>query len=403
MLTVAEARQRILAPLTRLPGEEVAVREAHDRVLAESVTATTDVPPFANSAMDGYAVIAGDVAQARPDRPVRLAVAGEVRAGFAPAHPVRPGTAVRIMTGAAIPDGADAVVRVEDTAEGDHEVLVQVPVEAGTSLRAAGSDLRAGEVVAREGQVLTPGVIGVCAAAGRRRLRCVRRPRVLVLTTGDELREPGEPLQPGQIVNTNRYALAAAVAEAGGVVVDAGVARDERAQLAAALQRASEADLVVTSGGVSMGSYDLVRDLLAQEGAIDFWQVALRPGKPLAFGRIHDVPMIGLPGNPVSSLVTFELFARPALLRMQGREDRERPRLTARTDSALVNPPHLEQYFRGIARHGPDGLRVALTGDQGSHVLRSMADANCLVVVPQGTSRVPAGAEVEIMPLAPID
>jgi molybdopterin molybdotransferase len=402
VLSVAEARQRILERVSRLPAEGVPLGAAAGRVLAEDVRAGADVPGFDNSAMDGYAVLARDVAAAGPHNPVRLPVRGEVRAGVAPPHPLQAGSAMRIMTGAAIPSGADAVVRVEDTSEEDGAVLVRVPVAAGTSLRAAGSDLKAGDPIASTGQLLTPGVIGVCAAAGRSSLRCLRRPRVMVLTTGDELREVGEPLGPGQIVNTNRYTLAAAVEEAGALVLDAGVARDEREEIAAALVRAQDADLVISSGGVSMGTYDLVREMLAQEGRIDFWQVALRPGKPLAFGAVHGVPLIGLPGNPVSSLVAFELFARPALLKMQGREDRERPRLLARTEEELSSPPHLEQYFRGIARRDGEEIKVRLTGDQGSHVLRSMADANCLVVVPQDTGRIPAGETVEIMALAPI-
>lgn len=402
MLSVAQARQRILDQVGRLAAEDVPLREAAGRVLAEEVRATTDVPGFTNSAMDGYAVLARDVAAAGPANPVRLPLRGEVRAGVAPPHPLQAGTAIRIMTGAPVPAGADAVVRVEDTAEEDGAVLIRASVSAGTSLRAAGSDLRAGDLVAAPGRVVSPGVIGVCAAAGRTSLRCLRRPSVMVLTTGDELRDVGEPLEPGQIVNTNRYTLAAAVEEAGGLVLDAGVARDEREQIAAALRQAAAADLVISSGGVSMGAYDLVRDLLAQEGRIDFWQVALRPGKPLAFGSVRGVPLIGLPGNPVSSLVAFELFARPALLKMQAREDRERPRLWARTEDALSGPPHLEQYFRGVARRQDDGISVRLTGDQGSHVLRSMADANCLVILPLKTGQIPAGGRVEIIELAPI-
>ena len=402
MLSVAQARQRILDQVGRLAAEDVPLREAAGRVLAEEVRATTDVPGFTNSAMDGYAVLARDVAAAGPANPVRLPLRGEVRAGVAPPHPLQAGTAIRIMTGAPVPAGADAVVRVEDTAEEDGAVLVRASVSAGTSLRAAGSDLRAGDLVAAPGRVLSPGVIGVCAAAGRTSLRCLRRPSVMVLTTGDELRDVGEPLEPGQIVNTNRYTLAAAVEEAGGLVLDAGVAPDEREEIVAALRQADAADLVISSGGVSMGTYDLVRDLLAQEGRIDFWQVALRPGKPLAFGSVRGVPLIGLPGNPVSSLVAFELFARPALLKMQAREDRERPRLWARTEDALSGPPHLEQYFRGVARRQDDGISVRLTGDQGSHVLRSMADANCLVILPLKTGQIPAGGRVEIIELAPI-
>jgi len=402
LLTVAQARERILDRVAALDSETVALPEARGRVLAEEIRSERDVPPFANSAMDGYAVRARDVAKASAAQPVRLRVLGEIRAGAAPPGSVQPQTALRIMTGAMIPDGSDAVVRVEDTAEHDGTVDVRVPVAAGTSLRAAGSDLHRGDLLATAGRVVTPGLIGVLASAGRAAVQCVRRPRVLVLTTGDELREPGEALGPGQITNTNRYTLLAAVQDAGGIVIDAGVARDERGDLIERLGAAGDADLVVTTGGVSMGAYDLVRGLLEEREAVTFWQVALRPGKPLMFATVGGVPLIGLPGNPVSTLVAFELFVRPALLKLQGRTDLERPRLTAIAEEPLHNPPHLEQYFRGIARHDGARLLVRLTGDQGSHVLRSMADANCLVVVPLGTSEVAAGSPVEILPLGPI-
>ncbi|HEX9095280.1 MAG TPA: gephyrin-like molybdotransferase Glp [Candidatus Dormibacteraeota bacterium] len=403
LLTVAQARERILDRITALDSETVALTEARGRVLAEEVRAERDVPPFANSAMDGYAIRAGDVMQASAAQPVRLRVLGEIRAGAAPPIAVQPRTALRIMTGAMIPEGSDAVVRIEDTAEHDGTVDVRVPVAAGTSLRAAGSDLHRGDLLAGASRVVTPGLIGVLASAGRVAVRCIRRPRVLVLTTGDELREPGETLGPGQITNTNRYTLLAAVEDAGGIVIDAGVARDERGDLIERLATAGDTDLVVTTGGVSMGAYDLVRGVLEEREAVTFWQVALRPGKPLMFATVGGVPLIGLPGNPVSTLVTFELFVRPALLKLQGRTDLERPRLTAITEEPLQNPPHLEQYFRGIARRDGARIVVRLTGDQGSHVLRSMADANCLVIVPLGMSDVAAGSSVEIILLAPIE
>jgi molybdopterin molybdotransferase len=402
VLTVAQARERILQRIRVLEPEDVALTASRGRVLAEDVRSDRDVPPFANSAMDGFAVRAADVRSASPSAPARLRVLGEIQAGAAPSTAVESHTALRIMTGAMMPAGADAVVRMEDTAEQDGMVEIRVAVDEGTSVRSAGSDLHQGDVVGAAGRVITPGLIGVLAAAGRSAVRCIRRPRVLVLTTGDELREPGEALGPGQITNTNRSALAAAAEEAGGQVIDVGVARDDRADLVQRLRSARDADLVLTTGGVSMGAYDLVRDLIEEEHAVDFWQVALRPGKPLLFGTIGSAPLIGLPGNPVSTLVTFELFGRPALLKMQGRTDLLRPRLTAITEAALTNPPHLEQYFRGVARRDGDRIVVRLTGDQGSHVLRSMADANCLIVVPQGTSEVAAGEPVDIIPLAPI-
>ena len=353
--------------------------------------------------MDGYAVLASDVRTATATQPVRLKIVGEIRAGAPPPARVTPGSTLRIMTGAMVPEGADAVVKVEDTAESDGQVEIRVPVGRGTSLRGAGTDLRKGDMVATKGRVITSGLVGVLASAGRTSVRCVRRPRVLVLTTGDELREAGEPLGPGQITNTSRYTLMAAVEEAGGEVIDAGVARDERDDLLVRLRKGSSADLLLTTGGVSMGAYDLVRQLMELNQRVDFWQVALRPGKPLLFGELDGVPLLGLPGNPVSTLVCFELFARPALLKQQGRTDLDRQHLTAVTEDRLSNPPHLEQYFRGIAQRVGDRILVRLTGDQGSHVLRSMADANCFIVVPQGTSEVPPGGTVDIIPLAPID
>ena len=403
MLTVAEARARILSGVPVLDAESVELLDSRDRVLAEEVRAVRDVPPFTNSAMDGYALRASDVAAANQQQPVELRLLGEVRAGAAPRLAVDRGSAVRIMTGAMLPEGADAVVRIEDTAESDGRVQVRVGVGTGVNIRAAGSDVAEGSVVATPGRLVTPGLIGVLASAGRDTVRCVRRPRVLVLSTGDELRDAGEPLEPGQITNTNRYTLLAALDSVGAIGLDGGVAPDERGVLAERLERAREADLVVTTGGVSMGAYDLVRSLLEERDSVDFWQVALRPGKPLIFGSFRGVPLVGLPGNPVSSLVGFELFVKPALRRMQGRKNAEPTMLPAVTEERLGALPGLEQYLRGVARRESGRLLVKLTGNQGSHVLRSMADANCLVRVLPGDRELAAGAPIEIIPLAALD
>ena len=311
MLTVAQARERILARIRVLESEDLPLLACRERVLAEEVRALRDVPPFPNSAMDGYAVRAADVRDASAERPVRLRVVGEVRAGEVPRAPVERSTALRIMTGATIPEGSDAVVRVEDTEERDGQVEVRIAVPKGMSVRAAGSDLRKDDVVATAGRLVTPGLIGVLASAGKPTVRCIRQPRVAIMTTGDELRDAGEALGPAEITNTNRYSLSAALLEAGAAVLDAGVARDDRDDLVHRLESTREADLVVTTGGVSMGAYDLVRSLLEERDAVDFWQVALRPGKPLIFGTVHGVPLIGLPGNPVSALVGLRVV-RPA-------------------------------------------------------------------------------------------
>jgi len=403
VLTVAEARARILSRIPVLDSEPVELLESRDRVLAEEVRAVRDVPPFTNSAMDGYALRASDIAPASGERPVELRLLGEVRAGFPAALAVEQGSAIRIMTGAMLPHGADAVVRVEDTAEADGRVAIRVPVGTGVNVRSAGTDVAAGSVVAAPGRLVTPGLIGVLASAGRDTVRCIRRPRVLVLSTGDELRNAGEPLKPGQITNTNRYTLLAALDSVGAIGLDGGVAPDERWVLAERLEGARDADLIVTTGGVSMGAYDLVRSLLEEQDSVDFWQVALRPGKPLIFGSFRGVPLIGLPGNPVSTLVGFELFVKPALRQMQGRKDSEPALLPATTEERLAAIPGLEQYLRGVARRHSGRLLVRLTGNQGSHVLRSMADANCLVRVPPGEGELPAGSAVEVIPLAPLD
>jgi len=398
VLTVVQARDRILARIATLDAEDVALLESRDRVLVEEVRAVRDVPPFTNSAMDGYAVRADDVRVTSPERPARLRLLGEIRAGAPAAMAVTPSTTLRIMTGAMIPPGADAVVRVEDTSEADGQVEIRVGVETGTNVRGAGTDVAKGSVVATPGRLVTPGLIGVLASAGRSTVRCVRRPRVRILTTGDELRDAGQSLGAGEITNTNRYTLLASLEASGAIGLDSGVARDDRADLAARLE-SDGADLVVTTGGVSMGAYDLVRSLLEEHDAVDFWQVALRPGKPLLFGSVHGVPLIGLPGNPVSSLVGFELFVKPAIRKMQGRVDVEPLLIPAVTVDRLTSIPHLEQYLRGVARREAGRLLVHLTGNQGSHVLRSMADANCLVRVPAAEGDLGPGAAVEILPL----
>ncbi len=399
MLTVAEARDRILARLSVLDGEDLPLLESRDRVLVEEVRAIRDVPPFTNSAMDGYAVRASDVRAASPHQPARLRLLGEIRAGAPATTPLQARTALRIMTGAMMPPGADAVVRIEDTAEADGQVEIRVGVDVGVNIRGSGTDIAKGTVVAAPGRLVTPGLIGVLASAGRSSVRCVRQPRVRILSTGDELRDAGQPLRPGEITNTNRYTLLASIEAAGAIGIDAGAARDDRQEIASRLD-ADGADLVVTTGGVSMGAYDLVRSLLEERDAVDFWQVALRPGKPLVFGAVRGIPLIGLPGNPVSSLVGFELFVKPALRKMQGRLDVMPILMPASTEDRLTAIPNLEQYLRGIARREKAGLVVRLTGNQGSHVLRSMAEANCLVRLPPGEADVPPGGAVEIIPLA---
>jgi molybdopterin molybdotransferase len=330
-----------------------------------------------------------------------LPVRGESRAGAVPAHGLEPGTAMRIMTGAPLPEGADTVVRHEDTDDGRETVAVRIAAPHGASVRLAGEDMRAGDEVLTAGRRLRSGDLAACAALGQVWLEVGRRPRVAVLSTGDELVEPEREPGPGQIVDSNAVSVSAAVREAGGDPVRLGIARDTVDDLRRHLEEGARCDLVVTSAGVSVGDHDHVRDVVEEMGSLDLWRVAMRPGRPLAVGSVRGVPFIGLPGNPVSSQVTFELFARPAILALQGASQPHRPRSVARTLEPMDKPEGLETFHRGIlerdADGGPPGVR--LTGAQGSGILRSMVLADCLVALPAAGSRVPEGTLVEIIPL----
>ncbi len=325
LIGVNEALARVLAGCRPLPAEESPLLDALGRVLAEDVVADLDVPPFRNSAMDGYAVRSADLAGAGPERPVRLLVIADSPAGYAPSARVEPGTAVRIMTGAPLPPGADTVVRFEETSEADEPraiaresaeprlVGIRVAQPAWVNVREAGEDVRRSETVLRAGTVLRPAELGVLASLNRATALVHRRPTVAILATGDEVVEPGRDLRPGQIRDSNSYALAGLVLKYGGVPHLLGAARDETADLREKLERGRHADLIISSGGVSVGDYDLVKDVLRSAGRIDLWQVRMKPGKPLAFGRLGGRPFLGLPGNPVAAYVSFELFGRPLL------------------------------------------------------------------------------------------
>lgn len=394
-LTVEEALERILAGVPSMPAHEVRLLEALGRVLAEDVSADRDVPPFTNSAMDGYAVRSLDVTGA----PARLAVVGDIAAGAVPGQGIGPGEAMRIMTGAPLPEGADTIVRVEDTDNGSQIVTVTKATARGVSVRQAGEDLQAGEIVLTRGTVLRPAEIGVLATTGRSRVRVVRAPLVAVLSTGDEVVELDADLRPGQIRDANRYSLSAAVRSAGCEPWTLGIVRDTAQALREALREALTADVIVTSGGVSVGDHDHVKPVVSEMGTMDFWSIAIRPGRPLAFGELRDgdrpVPIFGLPGNPVSSLLTFELFVRPALLRMSGRAGVARPRTEARLIEPVERPPHLRFFARGI--HDAEAGTVRTTGPQGSGILRSMALANCLLDLPPGSSRHEPGEIVGVI------
>ena len=407
--SVEDARERILGFFDVLEAERRPILEAQGQVLAEQVVGRFDIPPMDNSAMDGYAVQAGTVGGASRASPVRLKVIGSVAAGQLPQHDVRPDTAVRIMTGAPLPKGADAVVPFEDTDEADRrsdgaaldEIAIYVDAPTGTNVRPAGQDIETGQVVLEEGTVLRPAEIGVLASLGYSEVSVVRRPVVAVLATGNELMEPEEVYSPGKIYNSNSYSLAAAVVRAGGVPLMIGIARDDLASLGAKLQEGLRSDVLVTSAGVSKGDYDMVKDVLARNGQIEFWSVRMRPAKPLAFGILDgpdgvSVPHLGLPGNPVSALVAFEQFGRPAIHKMMGRGYAHRPTIEAELEEPIYNTDGRRVYARAIITKRNGKYYASLTGHQSSNLLTSMARANGLAICPEDLPMKDAGETVKV-------
>lgn len=394
MKPLAEAQRDVLDAVGRLPVRRVALEEARGLVLAAPVVAPHPVPPFANSAMDGFAVRSTDAREV----PATLTVVEDVPAGQVAAHEVVPGTAIKIMTGAPMPAGADAVVPVEDTREDQGRVTILSGVEAGVNVRAAGGDVPAGAEVFAAGERLGPAHLGVLASLGMASPTVWRRPRVAILSTGDEIR-PAETdeLAPGQIRDSNRPVLGALLAELGAEILDFGIIPDDADRLRSTLRQAAEtADLILTSGGVSMGEYDLVKIVLGELGRVDFWQVAMQPGKPFAFGKVAGTPLLGLPGNPVSVLVAFEQLARPALLTMMGSEKIFRPRLIGRLRQAVSTNPEKVVFLRVRATWEPGGWVADLSGGQLSNMLSAVARANAFAVIPVGTGELGEGEEVEL-------
>ncbi len=407
-MSVDESLDYILRHITPLDDHLISIVDALHRVLAEDIVSALDIPPFANSAMDGYAVRSEDVASASPESPVLLRVISEVPAGAVPDHPVEPGTAVRIMTGAPVPPASDAVIPFELTSEGRGEagqaagqVAVYRPVRAGDNVREAGEDIRRGQTVLSAGHVLRPPDIGILAAMGYSRLRVVRRPRVAILATGDELVGVDEPITPGKIRNSNEYTSIALVKRYGGVPVPLGIARDTAEDLTAKIRGglAQDVHLFLTSAGVSVGDYDIVKHVLAAEGEMHFWQVAIKPGKPLAFGSVGGVPLLGLPGNPVAAMVAFEVFARPAILKLGGHTNWEKPAVCAVLDEDVHNSGR-RHFMRARVRWEADGYHVTTRGSgvqvQGSGILSSLVWANGLVVVPEEVTLIEAGSSVNV-------
>jgi molybdenum cofactor synthesis domain-containing protein len=399
VISLEDARRHVLDHTPVLAPVVVPVAEALGRVTADAVTSAEDVPPFANTAVDGYAVQAADTSAA----PVTLRVVGLLAAGAAPTIPVAAGEAIRIMTGAPVPPGADAIVMVEDTETSDGVVRIGRSVHVGDAVRGAGSDVAAGHEVLPAGTVIGPAHLGVLASIGRTEVRVWPAPRVGVLSTGDELVEGGAPLAPGQIRESNRSMLLALVEGAGCVPVDLGLVRDDEAAITAAVQDGAAAcDAVVTSGGVSMGDYDLIKVVLDHIAEMRWMQIAIKPAKPFAFGTIRTgqrvVPVFGLPGNPVSSLVSFEVLARPALRQMMGQPAIDHPTVRAIADDGL--PRHADGKLHLVRTHGrfeTDGRwHVRSTGAQGSHQLAATAAADGLAFVPDGEGVKPGG-DVDVL------
>ena len=412
MLDVEEALERIMTFFVPLPAVDVPLLEALGQVLAVPLVAPISIPPLDNSAMDGYALRAADIVQAGGNSPADLRVIGHIPAGTVSDQTVEPGTALRIMTGAPIPDGADTVVAFEDTDEVERrdaggsmeKVGVRLAAEIGENIRPAGEDVRQGSVVLKSDTVLRASELGVAASLGMETVPVIRRPVVAVLATGDELLEPGEAHQPGKIYNSNNYSVAASVSACGGVPRVIGVARDTEASVEEALSLALDADMVITTAGVSKGDYDFVKDVLANRGEIALWSVRMRPAKPLAFGALdapggRRVPHLGLPGNPVSALVAFEQFARPAIRKMMGKELTPRPTVQAILDDPINNYDGRRVYARVVVYRENGEYRARLTGNQSSGVLTSMARANGLAICPDDRSRLESGETATVQML----
>ena len=412
MLSVEEAAERILAHFAPLSAERRPLLETLGQVLAEDAVAIRDIPPLDNSAMDGYAVQAADVAAASESAPVALDVIGGIAAGELPSRAVVSGAAIRIMTGAPVPPGADAVIPFEETDEterrasgGDaRRIGIKTSAPVGADVRPAGGDVRAGTVVLRAGTVIRPAEIGVLASLGFAEIGVIRRPTVAILSTGDELLQAGDDYAEGMIYDSNAYSVAAGVIRSGGVPMPLGIARDNLDSMNEKLREGLRADMLITSAGVSKGDYDMVKDVLAERGEIDFWSVRMRPAKPLAFGTLRadggrSVPHLGLPGNPVSALVAFEQFGCAAIRKMMGKDARGKPRIRAVLDDPIYNGDGRRVYARAVITKANGAYRAKLTGDQSSNLLTSMSGANGLAICPENQPMKAAGETVEVQML----
>jgi molybdopterin molybdotransferase len=404
MLRVEEASERILADIRTLAAEAVPLRAALGRVCAEDILATVTMPPWSNSSMDGYAVRSADITPVMKGEPVTLRVVATIAAGeFAP-KALRRGQAMRIMTGAPVPGGADSVIRKEDTDSGSEKVEIRDARDVWKNIRPAGEDYQRGDLLAKRGTPIRAALIGVLASTGVAAVQAFRRPRVAIISSGNELVDIddfGEVVAARRIVSTNSYTLDALTRVAGGVPVDLGIAADTKASLRKKLEQASDSDLILTTAGVSVGDLDHTRDVFAALGGKQrFWKVKMRPGAPLAFGMLNDVPWLGLSGNPVSAMVSFELFVRPALRKMQGYAALFRRTVTVTLEEEVKIAAKLTHFLRASVTRKEDGTLTARpTGQQSSGALTSMAKANALLIVPESSPTVAKGAQLKALML----
>ena len=402
-LTPGAAAARILEDVRRQPPLRIPLDDALGAVLAEDAVSPLDIPARANSAMDGYAARSEDVRGASPERPVRLRVVEQLPAGRFPTRAIGPGECARIFTGAAVPDGADSVIRQEDTDHGVDTVSITQDRDTGANVRKAGEDIARGTTVLRAGTELGPAALGVLASLAVAHPLVHRRPRIAILGSGDEIvdvDQPEEILSGRKTASSNTHTLLALVRQAGGVPVNLGIARDSPDSLRSKLQGALDADLLVTTAGVSVGEHDYLRSVLSELGAEHrFWKIRMRPGAPVGFALLGQVPWIGLPGNPVSTMVTFELLVRPAIRKMSGHALPFRRSVPVRLTEPVSVKPRLQHFLRGVVTEGPNGPLARLTGPQGSGILTSMALANALLIIPEGQFETPAGATVQALRL----
>tara|TARA_B100000945_G_scaffold50844_1_gene36575 strand:- start:9177 stop:10430 length:1254 start_codon:yes stop_codon:yes gene_type:complete len=408
MISVEDAREKILEHFVTLDSKSVHILDSMGLVVSESIKSPLNIPPFNNSAMDGYAVISEDTKLASSDHVVNLKILETIKAGSVPSEKVIKGTASRIMTGAPIPEGADSIVPFEDTTELDWNINsdksfvgIKYPGNVGANFRESGKDLSIGDVVVENFSILTPSLIGLLASVGLEQVKVIRPPVVSILSTGDELVEPGLSIEPGQIFDSNTYSIYSSVLQLGAIPKIIGIARDNRQSVIDMIEKSLNSDFVISSAGVSKGDYDVVKDVMGEMGNLNFWSVNMRPAKPLAFGKLKThksfVPIIGLPGNPVSSLVAFEQFCRPAIRKMMGKTINDRKIIRAKLVDSIENYDSRRVYARVIVE-SKNGVNVATTtGDQGSNILTSMAKANGLAICPENIERVLPGEEVDVI------